>query len=264
MAAFVTSVAIGQHGPDIRGGLVLNAGDDVAELKATLEKYQAMMPQPPEKVEIGGVACYRIVLGPGDSAITWGIKDKYLVVGVGEGSLEEILKRADGTPPEWLAKVRKQLPVERLSTISYINVKKIVEQFAPLGGPKVQMVIDALGLGNVTSLAAVSGLEGEGFVNRSLLDIEGDPAGVLCLGTGKPLGLKDLASIPHDADFAVACRLDLAKVMDKAISIASKIEPQAGRDRPQLEEPRRAFGRRSSQGCGRIAGQRLVRVQFAE
>ncbi len=65
MAAFVTSVAIGPHGPDIRGGLVLNAGDDAAELKATLEKYQAAMPQPPEKVEIGGVSCYRIVLGPG-------------------------------------------------------------------------------------------------------------------------------------------------------------------------------------------------------
>ena len=41
------------------------------------------------------------------------------------------------------------------------------------------MVIDALGFGNVTSLAAVSGLEGEGFVSRTLLGIDGDPTGVL-------------------------------------------------------------------------------------
>ena len=228
MAAFVSSVAIGQHGPDFRGGLVLNAGDDVAELKTTLEKYQAAMPQPPEKVEVGGVSCYQLVLGPGAPMITWGVKDKYLVVGVGDGSLEEILKRADGTPPEWLTKVRKQLPVERQSTISFINVKKIVEQFAPMGGEKARIIIEALGLGNVTSLATVSGLEGEGFVNRTLLGIEGDPTGVLCLGTGKPLGLQDLNSIPSDADFAVAGRLDLARVMDKAIAIAGKIEPQAG------------------------------------
>jgi hypothetical protein len=228
MAAFVTSVAIGPHGPDIHGGLVFNAGDDAAELKATLEKYQAAMPKPAEKVEIGGVSCYRLVPGDGAPTITWGVKDKYLVVGVGDGSLEEILKRADGTPPEWLTKVRKQLPVERLATISYINVKKIVEQFAPLGGAKVRMVIDAVGLGNVTSLAAVSGLEGDGFVSRTLLGIDGDPTGVLCLATGKPLTSKDLDTIPADADFAVAGRLDLARVMDRAIAIAGKIEPQAG------------------------------------
>jgi prepilin-type processing-associated H-X9-DG protein len=228
MAAFVSSVAIGQHGPDIRGGLVLNAGDDVAELKATLEKYQAAMPQPPEKVEIGGVSCYRLALAPDAPVITWGVKDKYLVVGVGDGSMDEILKRAGGAPPEWLTKVRKQLPVERLATISYVNVKKIVEQFAPMGGPKVRMAIDALGLSNVTSLAAVSGLDGEGFLNRTFVGVEGDPTGVLCLATGKPLGPKDLASIPCDSDFAVAGRLDLGKVMDRAIEVAGKIEPQAG------------------------------------
>ncbi len=197
--------------------------------------------------------------------INWGVKDKYLVVGVGDGSLEEILKRADGTPPEWLAKVRKQLPIERQSTISYVNVKKIIEQFAPLGGARVQMVVDALGLGNVTSLAAVSGLEGEGFVNRTLVGTEGDPAGVLCLATGKPLGLTDLDSIPRDADFAVAGRLDLARVMERAIAIAGKIEPQAGveieRNLKMLDEH---LGIDLRKDVVELAGRRMVRVQFAK
>jgi hypothetical protein len=228
MAAFVTSVTIGQHGPNIRGGLVLNAGDDIADFKTTLEKYQAAMPLPPEKVEIGGVSGYRLGLGPEAPVITWAVKGNYLLVGIGDGSLDEIVQRARGHAPEWLTKVRKQLPVERPATISYINVKKIIEQFAPMGGPKVRMVIDALGFGNVTSLAAVSGLEGEGFVSRTLLGIEGDPTGVLCISTGKPLGPQDLASIPADADFAVAGRLDLTKVVDQAIAVAGKIEPQAG------------------------------------
>ena len=70
----------------------MNAGEDAAELKATIEKYLTSLPiGPAEKVEIGGVACYRLKLGQGMPTITWGIKGKYLLVGVGEGSLEGIL-----------------------------------------------------------------------------------------------------------------------------------------------------------------------------
>ena len=186
-AAYITSVVVKPNGPDVRGGVAVNAGDDAAELKAALEKYQAMLPHPAEKVEIGGVSCYRLSIAPDAPSITWGIKDKHLVVGIGDGSLEEMLKRADGTPPAWLAKVRKQLPVERVSTIGYFNVKKIVAQFAPLGGAKAQAIVDAAGLGNVTSLASVTGLDGEGFVNRTLLSIDGEPKGIFSLAAGKPL-----------------------------------------------------------------------------
>ena len=231
VAAFVSSVTIAPNGPDIRGGLVINAGEDAAELKATLEKYQAALPLAPRRRSRSAASpAIASSLAQGVPAITWGIKGKYLLVGVGEGSLEGILQARSGQAPAWLTALRKQLPVERLSTLTYVNVKQIVEQFAPLGGPQVRTMIDAAGLGNVTTLAAVSGLDGEGVVNRTFVGIEGEPAGVFGLAAGKPLTAQDLAPIPRDANLAVAGRLDLARVMDTVLAIAEKIEPQAARE----------------------------------
>ncbi len=227
MAAFVSSVTITGKVPDIRGGLVVNVGDDAAELKTALEKFQAALPTPAEKVEVGGIGCYRLKFAPDAPPVVWGVKGKYLLAGVGEGSLEGILQRALFETPAWLTAVRKQLPVQRMSTFSYINVKKLVQQFAPMGGPQAQTIIDAAGLGNVTMLASVSGLEGDGVVHRTFVGIDGEPAGVFCLATGKPLAAKDLDPIPHDSNLAVACRLDLARVIDTALAVATKINPQA-------------------------------------
>ncbi len=242
-AAFVSSVGITPAGPDVHGGLVINVGKDAAELKADLEKYQAALPRPAEKVEIGGVSCYQFKIGPGATVIAWGIKGKYFVAGVGDGSLEGILQRAHGSPPAWLTALRKQLPVERPSTLTYLNVKKGVQQFAPMGGPQVRTMIDAAGLGNVTSLAAVSGLEGEGFVSRTLVGIEGKPAGIFSIAAAKPLGPQDLAAIPRGANLAAAGRLDLARLTDTLLAAADRIQPQAAQEINQnLEKLREQLG----------------------
>jgi len=229
VAAFVSSVSVNPGGVNVQGGLIASVGEDAAELQAALEKYQALLPGGAEKVEIGGMSCWRLKLGPGMPAITWGMSKKgnYLLVGVGEGSLEGIRQRAAGAPPAWLTALRKQLPVERLSTVTYVNVKKIITQFGPLGGLKALDAMAAAGLGNVTSFSAVSGLDGEGIVTRMLVGIEGEPAGVFSGAAGKPLAATDLAPIPRDANFAVAARVDAARVLETALGIAGKIEPQA-------------------------------------
>ena len=76
----------------------------------------------------------------------------------------------------------------------------------------------------------MSGLDGEGVVNRTFVGIEGEPAGVLGLAAGKPLTAQDLAPIPRDANLAFAGRLDLARLMDTVLTITEKIEPQAARE----------------------------------
>ncbi len=94
-------------------------------------------------------------------------------------------------------------------------------------------MIDALGFNNVTSLASVSGLEGDGWTSNTLLAIDGQPAGILALAGGDPLTAADLAPIPRDATFAVAGKLDLEKLYRGVSSIAGKIEPRA---RLELEQ----------------------------
>ena len=185
------------------------------------------------------------------------------MIGVGEESLEGILQRAGGTPPAWLTALRKQLPVERLSTVTYVNVKKLVAQFGPLAGPKALDAMAAAGLGNVTSFSAVSGLDGDGIVTRMLVGIEGEPAGLLSIAAGKPLSAADLAPIPRDANFAVAARVDAARVLETALQIAGKIEPQAPEEfNANLKQARAATGRGPPPGRARVAGRRVVRLQF--
>lgn len=101
VAAFISSVSKPPLAPgvregmaDIHGGLVINAGDDAAEFKAALEKAQANLPTQAEQVQIGGVSCYHLSFGPGTPPVEWGVKDKYLMAAIGEGSLEGMFKRA--------------------------------------------------------------------------------------------------------------------------------------------------------------------------
>jgi hypothetical protein len=232
-ALFVSSVVIGPQGPDIRAGLVINVGGDVAELKAELEKLQGALPVAAEKVEIGGVSCYRIKVAPAAPSVTWCTKGKYFLAGVGEGSLEGILQRARGAAPAWLTSLRKQLPVERPSAVTYVNVKKIVEQFAPMGGPQVRTVVEAMGLDKITTFASVAGLDGEGIINRSFVS-EAETAGASDAVHGKPLQASDLASIPRGANIALAVRLDLPWLIDTGLAIANRIEPRAAQQFDQV------------------------------
>ena len=61
-----------------------------------------------------------------------------------------------------------------------------------------------LPVGLAAGLAAVTGLEKEGFVSRSQVKIDGKPAGVFSVVADKPLSETDLAPIPKDATLALA------------------------------------------------------------
>ncbi|MFW5693359.1 MAG: DUF1559 domain-containing protein, partial [Thermoguttaceae bacterium] len=154
--------------------------------------------------------------------ITWGLRGSYLVVGIGEGSVEGVLQRAGSGPPKWLADLRAALPVERLATCTYLNVKAIANLAAEEGDPEVAEMIRILGLDNVQYAAAVTGLDGDAFLTRTLVGIDGEPEGVLGLLAGEPLTAADLAPIPADATFAGAMRLDLQKAFDLLIASAKQ------------------------------------------
>jgi len=237
-AVFVSRVALGPQGPDLQAGAVVNVGEDVAKLKATLEKYQeGLLRGKAQPVEIGDQTWHRLQFAPTAPPITWGVKGKYLIAGLGENTIAEILNRARGTPPSWLTALRQQLPVERPSMITYVNLKSILETFGPMaGGPKVQQVLEAVGLGNVTSLASVAGLDKEGYVSRTLLALDGQPAGVLNALTAGSLSPQELDCVPRDATLAIAARLSVADLFETVLAAAEKIDPRA------REEMARAIG----------------------
>jgi prepilin-type processing-associated H-X9-DG protein len=237
-ALFVTSVRPDPRAPDVRGGALVNLGDETDRVRQVLEQLQAKhLGSRAEPLEIGGARWHRIALGRGAPAVAWGIHGKHLVVAVGENEAEAILKRLQGDPPQWTRNVRKPLHVPRTATLTYVNVKAIVELIKPfVPGVGGQVVIEALGLDGVTHFAAVTGLDDTGFTSRSLLGLSEGAGGIFKFISDKPLTAADLAPLPHDATIAAAGRFDLDRAWETSLEILEKLDPDASsRFRAALE-----------------------------
>jgi hypothetical protein len=227
-AVFVSKVELGDGLPDVSAAVIVNAGDKKAAVVAALEKLQSELIGPAVKsIELQGKPAYRIELGPKFPAIVWSTAGNHVVIGLGEDAVTGVFERVRTDAPGWLNDVKSRQPVERPSTLAYVNLASVVEKSKALGGPMASKIIDALGLNGLKSLEAVTGLEGNGFVARSLIHLEGEPAGLFKLLPQEPLTADDLATIPADATLALALRLDPDQVMDTVLEIAGEIDPRA-------------------------------------
>ena len=180
----------------VRGGMFVAAGQDAEKLRAAFDQFRkettAAEPsrqpspkrrQPADKaapqVQIAGHTWYRFT-DPGHEVppVTCGFQGTDFILGIGDGSVEEILKRRQQEPPAWLVNLRKQLPVERVSTVVYLNLKMLLDQMtADKAMPKTREALRRLGLDKLSALSSVSGLEGETFTSKLLLSTDGEPQG---------------------------------------------------------------------------------------
>lgn len=223
-AVFVSKAVNGFRGLEISGGVVISTGDETGEIKASLEKiegvlFHAAAVQTLDKIfqvsdaERIARQWHKFPYSYGLPKIEWGFRNNYLLIAVGEETAEEIWSRGRGEPPAWLATVRKRLPVERVSTLQYLNVKK----FAPLiGADGGRSLWEAVGLADIQELATVGGLEGTGNISKVWLRIgdeaNGQPNDFLRAFGAVPLTAAELERIPRDASFAVAGRIDPARL----------------------------------------------------
>jgi hypothetical protein len=228
LAVYISEVKVAPRRPlQFRGGAVLSLGDDGDEIKAAFDKFLSAAVGPGGKVpvKISGTAFDRLPTPDGPEFVL-GARGKYYYITAGEGEMEALLKRTEGSPPKWLTALHKQLPVDRVSTVSMLNAHAVVEMTAPLGGPEVPTVLKALGLNDIDRVVSVSGLDKEGMISRSLLSFKGEPKGVFQLFEQKPLTVADLDLIPRDATFALALKFDTSKAWSLLLDMVEKIDPK--------------------------------------
>jgi hypothetical protein len=227
--------------PQIRGGAVLSLGDDADKLTAALDRCLAALPKDQIKdVTVDGTTFHRVTPPDDGPELTWGVKGKYLYVAAGKGEAEALLKRAqDGAAPKWLTALHKQLPLERVSTVTTMDVKALIDVLAPLGGPEVPKVLEATGISGIERLSGVSGLDKEGFVSRSLVQIKGEPKGFLALANQKGLTAADLDLVPRDATFAAAWKLDAEKARTTILATVENIDPKAAKEYERMPAEQR-------------------------
>jgi len=237
-AAFISKAGIGPSGLDIVGGIVVGTGDETDKVKVTLEKLEQTMLGAEAKLQrtlLGTAAAdaiakwHKLPLPPGAPTVEWGFHGKYLIVGIGEGSADAIASRSMGKPPEWLVAIKKRLAVERVSTVHYLNVKRVISSANAIPGfGQVQTVLNVLGLGNVQQFANISGLEGTGCVGKSWVQVDGEPTGLLTVFGPEPLTAADLAPIPKDASIAIAVRVNASRLWTSILESVNKIDAASG------------------------------------
>jgi hypothetical protein len=225
-ALFIEKVGEGEAGPDVRGGALVNLGEDAPKVQASLEKLQQQfLKEAVAKVEVAGLAASQITLGRGAPEITWAIKGNYLFVGVGPGSLEGVIKRASTPAPQWLTGLRESASIERVSSIIHVDTAKLQE--LPFLPPDLGPMLAGTGLNKVQAVGIVSGLNKEAFLSQTKLTLAGEAAGLATIVSDKSLSPLDLETIPVDATLAVAVRADAPQLFATIQQIAGNFEPGA-------------------------------------
>jgi hypothetical protein len=237
---FVSGVDLGPQMPSVSAGIVANLAGKTADANRSLAGLERFLLKemgggenapPPSTVTVEGVEFHVLPLPPPVPPVAWGFSGDYLIIAVGEGMPAKIVKGLAAGPglagAEAVQKLFAKVKVERPCSRVYIDIAQILEKVAPLGGPEVTSVLDALGVTGVTAFVSEAGLEGPGFVSKGLVATRGAPAGLLRLAEGAPLGDEELAVIPRDATLAVAMRLNAETVYREFLAAIEKIEPRA-------------------------------------
>ena len=117
----------------------------------------------------------------------------------------------------------RETAVPRRASIIYCDLKTIRGKFLAVAEKEKQKVavvaaLELLGLNNVDSLVATSGLEDSGMIDRTLLALDGKPRGLLDVVSDRPLTVADIEPIPSNALLAFAARVDLDRSLNIALS----------------------------------------------
>jgi hypothetical protein len=234
-ALYVSQASMGQWGPDMRGGLVVNTGDQQPAFAKAIAQIEMLIQSqlPPgmklEEVNIGEATLRRLQISPAAPVWVWGFKNTYFLISVGPDAGKDLVGRlTSGAAPAWLTKVQQQAAIQRPGVTSYFNVAGILQAAQPfMNDPKLAAVLDAMGIQNLSTINSVSGFDATGMVSKTLVTSDGEMKGLFAALAGKPLTASDVQPIPKDANFAVAARLDLADMLRRGLDAAAKIDPAA-------------------------------------
>ncbi len=225
-AFFVEQAVFGPAGASVKGGGVVSAGDRSAAIKKSIDRIaQVLVPGAKEGKQQAGELKLPMPQGAPPVELRW--HQDYLVIGVGDGVADEIIKRFGGKAPEWLAKLRQELPVERTAVVHYLNIRKAFGVAIPLVGLEAFKVVNTLGLDRLNYYASVSGLEGTGAVSRSQLAMEGKPRGIFALADTGPLKQADLTAVPKDATLALVAKFDAEVALKRLIELIGQFDARS-------------------------------------
>ena len=229
--AFKNGASLSGSTKDSYAGMVsldANGPELIEKLTAEMKKAAAAGEIQVKTVNIGKMAFYKVSSDSSTEDIYWGAlgKGRVLVFAPSEKGLMSILNNARTPEPAWIGDVKKDLAIERLSTLSCFSAKVIKENM-----PKTDESDDEassmaefqkkfLGGDYVDKIVAASGLDSVGAVHKTAVYMKDGWKNTLPgIMIDKSLTEKDLSVIPSNAVLALAGKTDLNGLF-KAVSQA--------------------------------------------
>jgi hypothetical protein len=234
-AIYISRLTPSDQGFDVQGAAIIKANEASADLERSFTDLLKVSRLEVSETTLAGRKFNKITIsGNTPLGIVWSSGNGFFLLGVGPAAMEEMSERIRAKKePAWLAQLKSNLPVDRRASITFLNIRRLMDTFLPLGGPQADKACAALGLKQVTSLQAVSGLDKTRMITRSLVTIEGQPKGLLTLLDDKGLTASHIGHVPSDSLSAMAFCLDLRKVVDLVTASLADIDPQAGEQAKQ-------------------------------
>jgi hypothetical protein len=211
------------------GGLIVHAGESAALLDAALTELLTSEEHTPAEFTVGPRKFHKAAASRElPTELSWGAGNGYLMVGFGPGAIEAMGERIRAQKtPAWLSDLVREAGIERRSSVSYVNVKRSLDAWAPQAGRQGEALLAALGLRQILALTSVAGLDETGMVSKTRLTIDGPPRGLLVALESEGIAAGDLAHVPVDAMISLSVSLEGGKVLDAFIAALAEVDPRA-------------------------------------
>ena len=219
--------------PELVASLLVRVGDQEAAVAAAFEALAVQIGSlpgaPPIRDVTIGTAVVRQTatpLGP----VSWGIHEGSGVLAIGDGAIESLVSRlGDATrkSPAWRADAERRMPLDRRSTLSYLDGGRILQIVTSLPGAdrdRLNAILDSTGIGGIRTVTATSGLDEKGTVSDLLVTFDGRPTGLFAAAE-RGIEPRHLARVPADAVMAESWSLDLSKLLALGLEMATAIKP---------------------------------------
>lgn len=217
---------LGDEPSKLKGAFLLEVGDEADDLRATLLALQAKRNPGVEipTTDHFGEKFHWLPAEKDMPKIAWGVKGRYLIVGFGEGSIQQVFDTAVTDAPTWLTEAKKQSGLTRRAQVGYVNVRHFMEFAAKQEGRSLEEIAELkmIGIDELSHVTFVAGLNETGFETRTHLHTGGKRKGLLSPLNGKPLAAADLQTIPSDATVAAAMRFNAGDFYNEVVRIAKE------------------------------------------
>ena len=229
----------GRKGPPrISAALLIDLGKDQPAFAKHLDALILASNAPLQAAKVGQVNCRTLPtpFGP----VTIGYKGAVFFLTVGDQTAAKLLsvKAATSlkTDKAFIAR-RKGVAGDNEQAAFSIDLAKLRPLITAIakgaqGGPKgdgkdkVSQIIDALGLGKITSASGTTRIVDKGLLTRTRILTPAPHRGALMLLAGGTLGDNDLAAAPDDAILCFAAKQSAAAIYAETLAIVKKIDPK--------------------------------------